>query len=107
MSRSIFHTKTTLLEKEIADIVTALLEKDGYHEIERDGEIVWKKGTGAMTAMHFIKLEYFPGDFVISGWVQAGIGSKGFDDMDLTGFIAAIPKKSTFKTIQKLRKAIM
>lgn len=107
MSRSIFHTNTTLLEDDIAAIVTPILIADGYHEIERNGEFVWKKGTGAMTAMHFIKLEYFPGDFVISGWVQIGLGSKGFDDMDLTGFTGAIPKKSTFKTIQKIRKAIM
>lgn len=107
MSKSIFHTNTTLSEEKIYHIAEKILIEDGYKLIDRNGEKVWKKGTGALTAMHYIKLEYFPNDLVISGWVQIGIGSAGFKDMDLTGVTGAIPKKSTFKTIQKIRKEIM
>lgn len=107
MSRSIFHTNTTFLEKDAIHIASQILVEDGYHQIETNGETVWKKGTGALTAMHFIKLQYYPNDFVISGWVQIGLGSTGFKDMDLKGFTGSIPKKSTFKTIQKIRKALM
>ena len=107
MARSVFHTNTSFSKEKINSIANKILMEDGYQKIDRNGETVWKKGTGALTAMHYIKLEYFPNDFVISGWVQIGIGSAGFDDMDLTGFTGAIPKKSTFKTIQKIRKEIM
>ena len=107
MSRSIFHVQTEKSIEEIMPIAKNILIQDGYHEIERNGEIVWKKGTGAMTAMHFIKLDYIPGDLLLSGFVQIGVGSVGLDEMDLTGFTGKIPKKSTFKTIQKIRKAIL
>lgn len=107
MARSIFHVATTLLEDDVYKIATEILVNDGYHQIDRNGETVWKKGTGAMTAMHFIKLEYFPNDLVISGWIQVGLGKAGFDESDLTGIAAVIPKKSTVKTIQKIRKAVM
>lgn len=107
MSRSVFHTKTNKTKEEAYQIATGILNSDGYKQIDRNGETVWKKGTGAMTAMHFIKLEYQDGDLIISGWVQIGLGSSGLNDMDLTGFVSALPKKSTFKTIQKIRKAVM
>lgn len=107
MSRSVFHTPTSLNKQEIFEIAESILKSDGYKQIERNGEIVWKKGTGAMTAMHFIMLDYHNNELLITGWVQIGLGSAGFKDMELTGFVATIPKKSTFKTIQKIRKAIM
>ncbi len=107
MSRSVFHAKTIKTREEVYQIATAILDSDGYKQIDRNGETVWKKGTGAMTAMHFIKLEFQDGDLIISGWVQIGLGSAGLNDMDLTGFIGAVPKKTTFKTIQKIRKAVM
>ncbi|MGN1181591.1 MAG: hypothetical protein ACI4SR_01190 [Faecalibacillus sp.] len=107
MSRSIFHTQCHISYQQANDIARRILQESGYHEIERNGENVWKKGTGAMTAMHFIKLDYVPGDFIISGFIQIGIGSVGLDEMDLKGFTGSVPKKSTFKTIQKVRKAIL
>lgn len=107
MSRSIFHTQTLKSLDEIMLIIKNILDQEGYHEIERNGEVVWKKGTGAMTAMHFIKFDYVPGDLIISGFVQIGLGSVGLKEMDLTGVTGIIPKKSTFNTIQKIRKAIL
>lgn len=107
MSRSVFHAPSSLTKQEIFEIAESILKNDGYKQIEREGEIVWKKGTGAMTAMHFIMLDYNNNELLITGWVQIGIGSAGLSDMDLTGFLGSIPKKSTYKTIQKIRKAIM
>ena len=47
------------------DIATAqqrinyILVSKGYHITPyRTGEMVWKKGTGLMTAMHYIKVDY-------------------------------------------------
>lgn len=107
MSRSIFHTQTQKSLDEMMPVIKEILNQDGYHEIERNGEALWKKGTGAMTAMHFIKIDYVPGDLIISGFVQIGLGSVGLNEMDLTGVSGKIPKKSTFQTVQKIRKAIL
>ena len=58
-------------------LVRGILTPDGYHEIDYNNEVVWKKGTGAMTAMHYIKLEYYANVLRVSGWVQVGLGSVG------------------------------
>lgn len=106
MSRSIFHATTFLDEKKAFQTAENILNQEGYHQIEKNGEVVWKKGTGALTAMHFIKLEFRQNELIITGWVQIGLGSAGFNDMDLTGILGSLPKRSTFKTIQKIREAI-
>ena len=43
----------------------------------KTGEKVWKKGTGLMTAMQFVKVDFGQNEFIMSAWVQAGIGSVG------------------------------
>lgn len=59
MSRTIINIsikgkEQELLDKEIRNILIA----DDYREIDYNREVVWKKGTGLMTAMHYIKIEY-------------------------------------------------
>ena len=80
--------------------INSLFLKD-YH-----GETVWKKGTGAMTAMQYIKLEYGQGSVTLYGWVQAGLGDVGGKEMDLKGFFGAMPKQSLLKVIKKIQAAV-
>lgn len=83
--------------------IKAILSSDGYKEkTYQKNEIVWKKGTGMLTAMHFIKLDYQPNMLVVSGWISSGIGGLTFGEKDLSGFFAAIPKKSVQNTIDKI-----
>lgn len=83
-----------------------ILAIDGYHEIDYNGEKVWKKGTGLMTAMHYIKLEFQDNQLAISGWIQVGIGSVGGKERDLSGFTGVIPKQSVRSTMNKILAAI-
>ncbi len=69
----------------------------------KTGESVWKNGTGLMTAMKFIKVEYAQNNITISAWVQTGVGNVGGNEMDLTGFVAAIPKKQLLKVIEEIK----
>ena len=86
--------------------IKSILSGDGYKEMDKNGEIIWKMGTGMMTAMHFIKLEYTENTVVISGWVQSGMGDIGGKEMNLKGFVGIIPKKQVLKTIDKVKAAI-
>lgn len=52
--------------------------------------------------MHFIKLDYQPNLLVVSGWICSGIGSLTMGEKDLSGFVAAVPKKSVQKTVDKI-----
>lgn len=87
--------------------INLILQDSNFHQTSlRTGENVWKKGTGLMTAMQFVKVEYGDDEAILSAWVQSGIGSFGGKEMDLTGFVAGIPKKSLIKTLEKIKAAL-
>lgn len=83
-----------------------ILQSNGFNQIDYNSEAVWKKGTGLMTAMQYVKLEFESDCLVVSAWVQAGIGNVGGSEMELSGFVAAVPKKSLMKVIEKIKKSI-
>lgn len=84
--------------------ISAILSQKGFKPTTlKTGEKVWKKGTGIMTAMQFVKIEFSQNEFVMAAWVQAGIGSVGGREMDLTGFVAAIPKKQLMKVLEEIK----
>ena len=93
------HRDPAIIDEQIRNI----LANDGYKLINYNDEMVWKMGTGLMTAKHYIKFEISENVLCISGWVQGGTGSVvGGKEHDLTGFTAAIPKKSVAKTMAKI-----
>ncbi len=106
MARSQFTFPYTASFEETDKTIKEILVSNGYHEKDYNGEMVWKKGTGAMTAMHYIKYEYTDGAVVVYGWVQAGMGDVGGKEMDLKGFFGALPKKSVKKVIEKIGESI-
>lgn len=106
MARTVIDIKMQVGREEADKIVRRILISDDYREINYNREVVWKKGTGMMTAMHYIKVEYENDTAVISGWVQIGVGSVGGKEHDLKGFLGVIPKKSVEKTMDKLVAAL-
>ncbi|MBQ3486800.1 MAG: hypothetical protein IJA71_00800 [Clostridia bacterium] len=95
------------------DLVTAqrtieqILMSNGYHiHNYSTGEIVWKKGTGLMTAMHYIKVEYYATEIHLYGWVQSGIGDVGLGEMDLSGFVGIIPKQAVSKVLDQIMASV-
>lgn len=87
--------------------IVNLLTNDGYKQYTypKTGELVWKKGTGFLTAMRFMKLDYQPSVLILSGWVAGGFFDMIGREMELQGAAAALPKKlakTTFDNIQKL-----
>ncbi len=106
MARSIYVVPYTCTPEEALRRTEVILNARGYHpHIQPSGEPVWKKGTGLMTAMHFIKVEYAPNAMQVSGWVQAGIGNAGLNEMNLDGVVACIPKKAVKKVIEEIQRA--
>ena len=95
------------------DIATAqqrinyILVSKGYHTTPyRTGEVVWKKGTGLMTAMHYIKVDYYATEIHLFGWVQAGLGDAGLGEMDLSGFVGCIPKQAVSKGLDQIMASV-
>ena len=108
MSRSFYQTEYHTSFAEVRNCIENALHMEGYHPyLYRNAENVWKRGTGAMTAMGFIKVEYDVGKVTIQGWICAGLGSVELNEMGLTGGLGVIPKKAVKgvieRTIQKIR----
>lgn len=84
--------------------VETLLSSKGFRNIIlKTGENVWKNGTGMMTAMKFIKIEYSQNIIILSAWIQAGLGSVGGSEMDLTGIVGALPKRQLMKVLEEIK----
>lgn len=106
MSRTTINIKLQVPQEKADKLVRQILISEDYKEINYNREVVWKKGAGLMTAMHYIKVEYEDDIALISGWVQVGVGSVGGKEHDLSGVFAAVPKKSVKKTMRKLEAAM-
>lgn len=104
MSRSTFTIPYKCTLEEAQERVTTLLRKKGYKEkILKNGEKVWKKGSGLLTAMQFIKPEYSDKAVILSGWIQAGLGAIGGKEMNLSGFVGGLPKKLVLNVIEEIK----
>ena len=82
------------------------LQANCFKVVSYNGETVLKKGTGLLTAMQYIKIEFTDTTLVVAGWVQAGVGSVGGNEMALNGIVAAVPKKSVMKVIEQIKASL-
>lgn len=106
MARTVIEIRSSCPFSEAQRRVEGILTAKGFHPTTlKTGENVWKNGTGLMTAMKFIKPEYAEGLVTLSAWIQAGIGSVGGKEMDLTGVVGAVPKKQLMKVLEELKAA--
>ena len=107
MSRSTYTVQYSKPFPQTERIVNEILQHNGYSEFSLRGESVWKKGTGILTAMHYIKIEYSERDITISGWIQPGMGSLEMaGESDLSGFYGCIPKGTVKKVINHIMDSV-
>lgn len=86
--------------------INSILFQKGFKPTTlKTGENVWKKGIGLLTAMQFVKVDFTQNEFIMSAWVQAGIGSISGGEMDLTGVVAALPKRQLMKVLEEVKKS--
>lgn len=106
MARTTIKIRYTEPFNKVENIVKNILMQEGYREINQNNEIVWKKGSGFLTAMQYIKIEYSNNYVNVSGWVKTGMGNVGGNEMPLKGIFAFMPKKSVLKVISRLQNAV-
>ncbi len=106
MPRTVIRVPFTANFETVNQTVTSILLSEGFSEKNINGEACWKKGTGAATAMQYVKVEYTQNELVLSGWIQAGLGSVAGSEMDLTGFVGMVPKKALRKRLDKIVQAV-
>lgn len=106
MARTIINLPLRNSVDESYNTTVNILQANSFKEVSYNGETVWKKGTGLLTAMQYIKIEFTDTTLVVSGWVQAGVGSVGGNEMALNGIVAAVPKKSVMKVIEQIKASL-
>ena len=81
------------------------LKQMGFKYINyKNNQQCYKKGTGMMTAMQFIRLSFDQNTMYIEAWIRSGIGSLYIGkEMELnSSFVAVIPKNSLKDTVTGL-----
>ena len=106
MARTIINLPLRNSVDESYNTAVNIMQANGFKEVSYIGETVWKKGTGLLTAMQYIKIEFTDTTLVVSGWVQAGVGSVGGNEMAHNGIVAAVPKKSVMKGIEQIKASL-
>ena len=79
-----------------------VLAQNGFVPLHYHGESVWKKGTGALTAMQFVKLVPAGAFLDVQAWVQIGLGNVGLKEQCLSGVVGAIPKKMLLGVLDQI-----
>lgn len=103
MSRSCFSFHYSSFDR-TKTIIESELVKNGYKYKNENGENIWKCGSGILTAMKYIKIEFSGKQEVkIYGWIRPIAAS----EQNLDGIVAAIPKKQVLKVIKKIGDCIV
>ncbi|MCH5301129.1 MAG: hypothetical protein J1E56_07410 [Ruminococcus sp.] len=106
MSRYYNEIQTSYNVQQVSDITSRYLVSEGYKLVDYNGEQVWKKGNGWMTAPSYIKISYINNKVQIEAWIKFALLPFVFvGEMGLNGFFGAIPKgvlKSRVETVIQL-----
>ena len=105
MSRAMIKTAYHCSYEEAQRKISSILSMRGFKiTTKKNGERVWKKGIGLLTAMQFVKIEFSQNVFIMHAWVQT-LGFGRFGESDLTGVFGLIPKKQLARVLEEIRQA--
>ena len=103
MSRYIVNMNTGKPDDFIQFVSEDYFVKEGFKQELRDGEVVWRKGNGWLTAPQIIKLIYQNGQVHLEAWLKIPLLPGVYvGEMGVTGFYAAIPKRMLKSSVDTL-----
>lgn len=103
MPRTIMRVKRVCNLGEAERRAAEILTKNGYHEVEQGGELIWTKGDVKLTGVRAVKLEYGQDDVKISGWIRGLVGG----ETSLEGFASIATKRPVKKVMEELQVAFL
>lgn len=87
----------------VLHVFSTILESSGYEQKIVDGETVWAKGNGVITALQCCSATFTGNSVVIQGWFKDAITGES----PLEGFVGALPKKKMRGLMEKIQTAII
>ncbi len=83
-------------------IMNDYLTKHGYSISDWKGEQAYRAGDGFVEGFKYLKWSYAGGVFHLEAWMKGSFGK----EMNLEGFVAAVPKKQYKSNLQMLFEAL-
>ena len=102
MARTVIKVKCRLEQNDVEEICNKILNNNGYHPAEENGETVWIKGDVSLTGMKGIKVDYEQNTVKISGWIKGLVGG----ETALQGIAGAATKHAVKKVMNEIEQAI-
>ena len=107
MSRYVNRIATTRSKEEIDALLVPILQREGFAYVKYEGEDVWKKGVGLMTAPQFFKYEYLGDSVGVQAWLKFAILPGVYaGEMSLKGFWGIAIKKMLQARVNEMKYAI-
>jgi len=87
--------------------ITEYLQKEGFSNKEYNGQLVWQKGMGFMTAPQFIAFTYNQNSIDLEAFIRFPILPGVFvGEMGIDGFFGAVPKQMLKNRVLKIEELI-
>ncbi len=103
MARFVTEFQSARSDADISYVVNDFLTKEGFTYTDFQGEMLWKKGKGIMTAPQFIKVECQNSVVHMEAWIKYPLLPGVYvGEMGLTGFFAFAVKDVLKSRVQAL-----
>ena len=95
MSRSITRFTSPFAPNAVFNAFGQYMQSEGFEFIQQNGEQLWKKGVGLLTAPQYAKLSVAnDGSYVLEAWLKLAILPGVYvGEMGTKGFFGAFPKQ--------------
>lgn len=107
MARYLNNIPSPLPPQQLYQLTGSILQAEGFEYVNYQGENVWKKGKGLMTAPQFISVVCNNGTVTLQAWLKYAILPGVYvGEMGLTGFFGLAMKEMLKSRVLRLEKAI-
>ncbi|MBN1524934.1 MAG: hypothetical protein JW904_10645 [Spirochaetales bacterium] len=107
MPRYLNEITSTKSEKELNELIQSFMAKEGFVQTNYNGENVWKKGMGILTAPQFMTTEVKDKSVKLQAWIKFAILPGVYaGEMGITGFFAFAIKKMLKNRVENLQRLI-
>lgn len=94
--------------QDLANWTHQYLLNSGFQYKEKNGEKIYQKGMGLLTAPQFIKVSFYDNMAQVEAWIKfALLPGVYVGEMGLEGVFGGIPKVSLKKTVNYIESAIL